>query len=163
MRTSKVGDRVQAHYTKRFADGSSHSSRRRGDQPLELTIGSAHPRLPGVTSGLVGLVEGQKVTVQVAAEEAYGMPDPTRVFRVDRARFPADEELTIGKQALMQVRQGRIRRVRVLEVHERTVVIDANHPRSGQAMELEVELVAFLASGAANRTLGIFDSNRPAT
>jgi hypothetical protein len=38
MRTNQIGDRVQAHYTKRFNDGPRRSSRLRGDQPLELLI-----------------------------------------------------------------------------------------------------------------------------
>jgi len=146
MQTSQVGDRVRAHYVKRFADGSIRSSRIRGDAPLEVTIGTAHPRLPGLGSGLVGLAEGQTVTVHVPAEEAHGMPDPTRIRRVDRARFPADEQLTTGRRVLMRLTRGRTRRVRVLEVLGQVVVVDTNHPRSGLSIELEVELVSFLTA-----------------
>jgi FKBP-type peptidyl-prolyl cis-trans isomerase SlpA len=146
MRTSQIGDRVQAHYTKRFADGSSRSSRVRGDAPLEITVGTAHPQLPGLGSRLVGLAEGQSVAVNVSAEEAYGLPDPTRIFRVDRARFPGDERLAAGQRVSMRLSGGRTRRVRVLEVHGGVVVIDTNHPRSGQPLKLEVELVAILTS-----------------
>jgi FKBP-type peptidyl-prolyl cis-trans isomerase SlpA len=161
MRMSQIGDRIQAHYTKRFTDGSSRSSRRRGEEPLELVIGNTHPSLPAVTSRLVGLGVGQKVTIQVSASEAYGMPDPTRIFRVDRARFRADEKLKIGDFALMQVRDGRARRVRVLEIHERIVVIDANHPRCGQSLELEMELVAFMTPVLESNKSG-HDSRRAA-
>jgi FKBP-type peptidyl-prolyl cis-trans isomerase 2 len=40
-------------------------------------------------------------------------------------------------------RKGRRRPVRILEVSDAAVVIDANHPWAGQALELEVELVGF--------------------
>jgi FKBP-type peptidyl-prolyl cis-trans isomerase SlpA len=146
MRTSQIGDRVQAHYTKRFEDGSIRSSRFRGNKPLELTVGNAHPGLPGVATNLVGLEVGQKVKVQVSAAEAYGLPDPTRTFRVDRARFRSDETFEIGSRVTMQLRRGRTRQVRILEVLGKTVVIDGNHPRCGQPMELELELVAFLTA-----------------
>jgi peptidylprolyl isomerase len=144
MRMSQVGDRVQAHYTKRFTDGSARSSRLQGEQPLELIVGSPHPRLPGIASGLVGLEVGQKVTLHVPANEAYGMPDPQRISQVDRARFTADEKLEVGKRASMQLGRGRTRRVTILEIHERKVVVDTNHPRCGQSLELDVELVAIL-------------------
>ncbi len=145
MRTSQVGDRVRVHYAKKFEDGTVRSSRVSGKAPLELTVGTNHPRLPGLGSELVGLGEGEIVTVRVPAERAYGMPDPTRIRRVDRARFPADEDLTAGRQVWMRVSKGRTRPVRVMEVLGRVVVVDTNHPRCGQSIELEVELVTVIA------------------
>ena len=145
MRTSQLGDRVRVHFVKRFEDGSVRSSRARGEEPLELTVGTAHPRLPGVDRELVGLGEGQTVAVAVPAERAYGQSDPARVRRVDRARFSADETVTAGRRARMRLSGGRSRRVRIVEVREQVVVIDTNHPRSGQRLEVEVELVAILA------------------
>jgi DNA-binding NarL/FixJ family response regulator len=38
--------------------------------------------------------------------------------------------------------------VRVLEVTGKAVVVDANHPRAGQRLDLEVQLVAFCEPGA---------------
>lgn len=146
MRTTQVGDRVQVHYVKRFEDGAVRSSRVRGDVPLEVTVGIPHPRLPGLGAGLVGHAVGDVVTVRVPAEKAHGMPDPTRVRRADRARFPADEELTAGRRVWMRLTRGRTRRVRVVEVLGGTVVVDTNHPRCGQAVVLEVEVVSIVTA-----------------
>jgi FKBP-type peptidyl-prolyl cis-trans isomerase 2 len=154
METSQIGDRIQAHFTKRFTDGSSSSSRLRGDKPLEMIVGTAHPRLPGVGTRLEGMSVGDTVTINVSPQEAYGMPDPARIFRVDRARFLANEKLEVGKRMLMQLKGGRTRRVRILEIHERIVVIDTNHPRCGQSVVLDVELVAILPQSSGNRTSG---------
>ena len=52
------------------------------------------PRLPGLGSELSGVGEGATVIVRVPAAQAHGLPDPARIRRVDRARFPADEDLT---------------------------------------------------------------------
>jgi FKBP-type peptidyl-prolyl cis-trans isomerase 2 len=46
-------------------------------------------------------------------------------------------------------RQGRKRLVRIVEVRERVVVVDTNHPRAGQPLELEVELVTIHTPDAA--------------
>src|SRR6516162_8638004 len=54
MRTVQQGDRVLVHYVKRFQDGSVASSRDRCEAPLELTVGTDHPRLPGLGLALVG-------------------------------------------------------------------------------------------------------------
>jgi FKBP-type peptidyl-prolyl cis-trans isomerase 2 len=153
MRTTQIGDRVRAHYTKRFSDGSVRSSRAHGSAPLEVTIGTDHPRLRGLGTELVGVAVGRTVVVHVPPERAYGLPDPGRIHRVDRARFHADEELTAGRMVWVRLSRGRTRRVRVLEVRGRTVVVDTNHPRSGQSVEMELEVVAILApnTGAANR------------
>lgn len=146
MRMSQVGDRVQVHYVKRFEDGSVRSSRGRNDAPLELTVGSRHPRLPGVGEELVGLAPGATVTVNVPAERAYGVPDPARVRRVSRSRFRPGEGLVAGRLARLRDGEGRPRVVRVVEVRGRVVVVDTNHPRSGQSVVVEVELVTILAA-----------------
>ncbi len=141
MRTSQVGDRVRIHYAKTFQDGTVQSSRTEG-RPVEMTIGSADRRLPGLGLGLVGLSEGQAVALDVAAENAYGLPDPQRIKRVTRARFAA--ELEPGRRVRMRLSGGRTRTVGVVEVQGDTVLIDLNHPRCGQSVRIEVELVAIL-------------------
>lgn len=144
MRTSQLGDRVRVHYVQRFQDGSVRSSRDGGNTPLEVTVGTDHRRLPGLGLELVGLSEGKVVALDVPAERAYGLADPGRVKRVARTRFPADEEVTPGRRARMRLTRGRSLTVRVVEVCGLVVVVDTNHRRSGQAVNLEVELITFI-------------------
>lgn len=139
MQTAQPGDRVQVHYVKRFQDGSVASSRDR--TPIELTVGIDHPRLPGLGLALVGLAPGTSTKVSVPPESAYGAPDPARVHRLARTRFPQDKPLPVGKWVRIQSRQGRHRLVRILEVRAKSVVVDTNHRWAGLALELEVELV----------------------
>ncbi|MCI0459280.1 MAG: FKBP-type peptidyl-prolyl cis-trans isomerase [Gemmataceae bacterium] len=139
MQAAQAGDRVQVHYVKRWQDGSVKSSRARA--PLELTVGIDHPRLPGLGLALVGLAPGGTTTVKVSAECAHGLPNPTRVHRLARSRFAKDQPLAIGKWIRLLNREGRQRLVRIVEVQPDIVVVDANHRRAGQALELEVELI----------------------
>jgi peptidylprolyl isomerase len=147
MQAAQAGDRVQVHYVKRWQDGSVKSSRAR--PPLELTVGIDHPRLPGLGLALVGLAPGSTTTVKVPAECAYGLPRPTRVHRLARARFTKDQPLAIGKWVRLLNREGRPRLVRIVEVQPDVVVIDANHRRAGQALELEVELIGIQSAGGS--------------
>jgi FKBP-type peptidyl-prolyl cis-trans isomerase 2 len=141
MRRCQAGDRVQVHYVLRFQDGTVRSSRTAGVPPLEVTVGTDHRLLPGLGQGLFGLTEGQVVALDVPAERAYGLRDPDRIKRVTRARF-ADGDVVPGRRARMRLSQGRSRTVRIVEAIGGVVVVDLNHPRCGQSVRLEVELVA---------------------
>jgi FKBP-type peptidyl-prolyl cis-trans isomerase 2 len=147
MQTAQPGDRVQVHYVKRLQDGAVASSRARA--PLEVTVGIDHPRLPGLGLALVGLAPGTSTTVSVPPERAYGSPDPARVRRWARTRFPKDKSLSVGKWVQVPNSQGRHRLVRILEVRGKTVVVDTNHRAAGQALDLEVELVSIRTPDAA--------------
>jgi FKBP-type peptidyl-prolyl cis-trans isomerase 2 len=146
MQTAQPGDRVQVHYIKRFQDGSKMSSRNRA--PLEITVGVDHPRLPGLGLALVGLAPGTRTRVQVPPQQAYGLSESSRVHRWARERFPKDQPLPVGKWMKFENSQGRRRLVRILEVHDRMVVVDTNHRFAGQALDLEVELVGIQAAPA---------------
>jgi peptidylprolyl isomerase len=140
MRLIRQGDRVQVHYTKSFQDGSVVSSR--GKSPTEVTVGVDHPRLPGLGLALVGLAEGESRTLVVPAEGAYGPSDPGRIHRLACARFAGHEGLSVGMWVRIQDRRQRRRLVRVVEIQEHMVVVDSNRRWAGQALELEVRVVA---------------------
>lgn len=142
MRTAQQGDRVQVHYVKRFQDGSVASSRSRGRPPLELTVGTDHPGLPGLGLGLVGLAPGGHVTLRVPAAGTFGLPQPDRVRRLARTRFAEHPALPVGQWVRLLDRRGRRRLVRIVEVRERVVVVETRPHRAGQALELDVELLA---------------------
>jgi len=154
MQTAQPGDRVQVHYVKRFQDGSRASSRRHA--PLEVTVGVDHPRLPGLGLALVGLAPGARTTVQVPPQSPNRAADP-RVRRCARTRFPQDRPLVVGQWVRVQDQQGRRRSVRILEVLDKTVIVDTNHRSVAQTLELEVELVGIHAvrtdNPAARHTL----------
>ena len=147
MQNAQRGDRVQVHYVKRLQDGSVASSRKHG--PIEMTVGLDHPRLPGLGMALVGLAPGTRITVRVPPHLAYGRPDPTRIHTWARTRFAKDQALAVGKWVPITNSQGRRRLVQILEVRGNRVVVDTNHRWAGQELELDVELIAIHASGAA--------------
>lgn len=138
MRTILQGDRVQVHYVKRLQDGSVVTSR----EPIELTAGIDHPRLPGLGAALVGLGPGQATMLTVPPEKAYGLPDPGRVRRWPRRRFPEHAAIRPGEQVRFIDARGRRRLVRILEADGDMVLVDINHRWAGQTLELEVRVVA---------------------
>ena len=147
MRKAIQGDHVQVHYVKRFQDGSTTSSR--GRSPLEVTVGKAHPRLPGLGLALVGLAAGESRTLRVPPEQAYGMRNPNRVRSLGRRCFPPDKALAVGKWVRLMGRRGR-HWARILEVRDKVVVVDVNHRWAGLALELEVEVLAIQDSATGS-------------
>lgn len=143
MRTTELGDKVQVRYKIRTQSGTTGT--RRGLAPIEVIIGSDHPRLPGLGSALVGLAPGMRVTVQVPSERGFGPHDPARVLHWPRERLPRHVTLMPGKLVRMTNDRGRQRFVRIVEVNGDRVVVDTNHPWAGRALELEVELIAIVA------------------
>jgi peptidylprolyl isomerase len=119
-----------------------------------MTVGVDHPRLPGLGLTLVGMAPGARTKVTVPPEQAYGMPDPGRVFRLARTRFPAHQVLPIGKWVHILDRHGRRRLVRILEARAKLVVVDNNHPQAGQALDLEVELVSIQTPATGSDSQG---------
>jgi FKBP-type peptidyl-prolyl cis-trans isomerase 2 len=150
MRTVQPGDRVQVHYVKRLQDGTTAHSR----EPLEVTVGIDHPRLPGLGTELVGLTVGQAATLTVPPERAYGLSNPARIRRCSAQRFPKQALLRAGKLIRFTPTRGRRRLVRILNVDNKGVVVDANHPWAGQSLELEVKLVAFLEPNTRSEISG---------
>jgi peptidylprolyl isomerase len=156
MRVIQWGDKVQVHYVKVFQDGSVVSSR--GKAPTELTVGADHPRLPGLGLELMGLAVGESRTFTVPARDAYGPFNPRLIRRMAGWRFAGQKDLSVGQWVRVWDRQCRRRLVRIVEIGEITVVVDANHRWAGQSLELEVRVIAIrgpeIASGADNGAEG---------
>ena len=156
MRVVRPGDKIQVHYVKRFQGGGTVSSR--GKTPTELIVGTAHPRLPGLELTLVGLAVGDSRTLLLPAEQAYGPFNPRLVRRLARRRFAEHADLSVGQYVRVWDRQHRRRLVRIVEIGEATVVVDANRRWAGQSLELEVEVLAIfepeVTSGAGKGAEG---------
>lgn len=140
MTQAKTGDTVRIHYTGTLSDGSTFDSSE-GREPLEFTVGSGQI-IPGLDAALPGMEVGERKTVEVPADEAYGQPDPDARQAVPRADVPADIPLDIGTRLQVQTPQGQAMPVTVAEVTESEVILDANHPLAGRDLTFAIELVS---------------------
>ena len=139
MTQVKTGDTVRIHYTGTLEDGSTFDSSD-GRDPLEFTVGSGQI-IPGLDKAMTGMSVGEKKTVEVPADEAYGQPDPNALQAVPRGEIPADIPLDLGTQLQVQTPQGQVLPVTVVEVTEEQVTLDANHPLAGKDLTFAIELV----------------------
>ncbi|RNC71741.1 MAG: peptidylprolyl isomerase [Desulfuromonadales bacterium] len=111
--------------------------------PMELTIGSDE-FFTQIEEGLIGMAPGEKKTVTIPAEEAFGEYDEEKVFSIPREQFPADITPEVGQELVLTDEEGEDIGVTVVEVTDEGVTLDANHPLAGENITYEYELVEIL-------------------
>lgn len=139
MTEVKSGDTVAIHYTGTLLDGSTFDSST-GRDPLELVVGSGQI-IPGLDVALPGMTVGDKKTVEIPSEQAYGPANPEMRQAVPREGIPEEIPLEIGTQLQMQTPDGQAMPVMVVDVDEATVTLDANHPLAGKDLKFDIELM----------------------
>lgn len=142
MAKAKIGDRVKVHYTGKLEDGTVFDSSLEGE-PLEFTIGSGEI-IPGFEDEIIGMEEGEKKTFTIPTDKAYGPHREELMLTVGRDEFPPDIQPSEGQQLQLRQPDGRVFYVVVIEVNEKTVTLDANHPLAGKDLTFDVELVEIL-------------------
>lgn len=140
MTTAKSGDKVRIHYTGTLSDGSVFDSSE-GRDPLEFTLGSGQV-IPGFDTGVTGMEVGEKKTIEIPCDQAYGPSNPGAIQDVPRDQIPAEIPLEVGLQLQMQSPQGQVIPVTVIKVTEEAVTLDANHALAGKDLTFALELVS---------------------
>lgn len=139
MQQVKSGDTVRVHYNGKLTDGSTFDSST-GRDPLEFQVGSGAV-IQGFDEGVMGMSVGQKKTVTIPAEEAYGSVEEDRIFEFPIDRFPPDLKPEAGMSLNMSNGQGDYIPVVIIEVRDDVAVLDANHPLAGKDLVFDIELM----------------------
>jgi FKBP-type peptidyl-prolyl cis-trans isomerase 2 len=139
MQQAKAGDTVKVHYHGKLTDGTTFDSSE-GREPLQFTVGNGDV-IRGFDDGVTGMTVGQKKTVHIPADDAYGQKDENRVVEFPKTNFPADLKPEVGMQLNMTNGSGQVIPVVIQEVGQDTVMLDANHPLAGQDLVFDIELV----------------------
>ena len=149
MQQVNNGDKVKVHYHGRLTDGTTFDSSE-GREPLEFEVGSGNV-IAGFDEGVKGMTVGQKKTVQIPVDQAYGPKDPEMIVEFPKANFPPDMEPEVGMRLNMTNNTGQVIPVVIVDVKPETVILDANHPLAGEDLVFEIELVSI--GGAASRII----------
>lgn len=137
---AKKGDKVKVHYTGKLAEGIVFDSSQ-GAEPLEFELGTGQV-IEGFDNGIIGMVIGERKTVHIPINQAYGPADEQNVIRIPRSEIPEDMELEIGMVLNMhQDGSGNVMQVAVADFDEQSVVLDGNHPLAGKDLIFDIELV----------------------
>ncbi len=139
MQQVKKGDTIKVHYHGKLVDGTTFDSSE-GREPLEFVVGCGMV-IPGFDDGVTGMAVGDKKTVQIPADEAYGPKQEDMIMEFPKEKFPAEMVPEVGMQLNMNNGQGQSFPVVIVEVLDEVVVLDANHPLAGQDLIFDLELI----------------------
>jgi FKBP-type peptidyl-prolyl cis-trans isomerase 2 len=139
MQEARDGDKVKVHYHGRLRSGETFDSSE-GRDPLEFTVGAGQ-MIKGFDEGVKGMQVGDKKTVEIGADEAYGQRETENIIEFPKDQFPPGMNPEVGMQLMLSDNQGRQFPVVVAEVKEESVVLDANHPLAGQDLIFDIEMM----------------------
>ena len=140
MAQVKSGDTVRVHYHGKLTNGTTFDSSE-GRDPLEFTVGSGQV-IKGFDDAMLDMNIGDKKTVNIPVDNAYGQRSDDMMMEYPLAEFPAEMKPEIGMELHMSDNMGNVFPVVIMEIKEDSVVLDANHPLAGEDLVFEIELVS---------------------
>ena len=144
MTQAKSGDTIRIHYKGTLQLGEVFDSSE-GRDPLEFALGSGMI-IAGLDQAIHGMIAGEKKVVEIPCLEAYGPINPAARQPVPRTEFPDDIPMEVGIQLQMQSPEGQVIPVKIVEITETEVTLDANHPLAGQDLTFDFEVVGIDAA-----------------
>lgn len=139
MSPANDGNTVKVHYTGKLEDGTVFDSSE-GRDPLEVKLGD-NAVIPGFEKGLVGMETGDKKTITIPSEDAYGPHRDDLIVEANQSDFPENITPEIGLQLQIQKSDGQKLLVTIVKIEDDKVALDANHPLAGKTLTFDVEMI----------------------
>lgn len=136
---AKYGDTVRVHYTGKLEDGTVLATTT-NKPPAQFTLGQGHD-IRGLDIAVVGMSVGEFSTAKISADNAYGPYRREMTQTVPINQFPANIKPSVGQMLQDHQEDGRIINVKVAEVCDTSVTLDANHPLAGKDIIFDVQLI----------------------
>lgn len=128
---------VSFHYTLKNAAGEEmESSRER--EPMSYLHG-ANNIIAGLEKAMEGRAPGDKFSVTIEPEDAYGVRNEKNVQRVPLKRLKGIGKISVGQILNLKTNNGQVQ-VTVLKVGRFNVDVDGNHPLAGVQLTFDVEI-----------------------
>jgi FKBP-type peptidyl-prolyl cis-trans isomerase SlpA len=134
------GSEVEMLFSITLEDGTVADSTEDGE-PLRFVMGDG-TLIQGLELALYGLKAGDRQSVSIGPETAFGFRDDEAVRELPRGEFPPDIQPSPGVIIGFSTPTGDEVPGAVLEVGDEWVKIDFNHPLAGHEIRFDVEIVA---------------------
>lgn len=132
----KKGSKVKFDYTLTVDGKVQDTSAGRG--PLEYTHGAGQI-IQGLEEVLEQMNLGDKKTVEIKAEKAYGPVLQEAIKRVPKEAIMNADQLKVGDMVGAS-NEGHTFRAVVTEITDKEITLDFNHPLAGKDLTFEVEI-----------------------
>lgn len=139
MTKAEKGAKVKVHYTGKLDDGTVFGSSANSN-PVEFAVGE-HKVISGFEEAVEGMRQGEKKTFKIPPEKAYGPRNEGALFKMPRNKVPAEISPQVGQQLSINKDGGGSVSVRVAQITDQELVLDANHPLAGKNLTFDIELI----------------------
>ncbi len=126
------------HYTL-TEEGGGFSENSRDEDPVAYLHGHKNV-LPGLEDAMLGKKAGEKVSVILAPEQAYGARNPELQQRMSIKHLKFNGKLKAGDIAWVETQDGP-RQVTVIKPGKFMAEVDTNHPLAGKRLTFEIEII----------------------
>ncbi len=135
----QIGNVVSLHYTGTLSDGTVFDTSL-DREPLEFTVGD-EMLIPGFEAAVIGRTVGDKFSVTISPDDAYGEYSEELVFELPLSEVPQDITPEVGTTLELVGDEGELE-VTIIDLTEETVLLDANHELAGEQLTFEIEILA---------------------
>lgn len=129
---------VSIHYTLKDDNGTTVDSSI-GKEPLSYLHGRKNI-ISGLENSLTGKNVGDKLSVTILPEDAYGNYDEALIQVLPREAFGGVEDIQVGMQFYSESPEG-VQMITIKNVDGDQITVDANHPLAGQTLHFDVEIM----------------------
>ncbi len=133
---------IKVHYKGTLTDGTLFDSSE-GRDPLEFTVGAGQV-IAGFDAAVRDMEVGQSKQFLIACDDAYGQRDERLIQKVERTMLPPEMTPEVGMMLASTLPSGEQIPVKVSEVHDNHIMIDANHPLAGEDLNFDIELIEII-------------------
>ena len=142
----KQGDTVKVHYVGKLENGDEFDNSYKREQPIEFEPGTGR-MIKGFDEGVVGMSVGEKKTLTLLPEEAYGPRMDRAVMPIPKENFPEDFQANVGEMVEGTNDTGMPMRAVIMGVDGDNILLDFNHPLAGETLIFDVEIVDVVSNG----------------
>ncbi len=112
---------------------------------LEYLHGGYGGAFPKAEEALEGLEVGNKIDINLTAEEGFGESASELIMEVPLEQIP-EEGRRVGASIDGEGADGHVVKFRVTELGEQSLVLNGNHPLAGQGFRLMLEVLHIRAA-----------------
>lgn len=138
------GCAVTLHFSVALENGVEIDNTRQHDAPVQLVVGDGN-LLPGFDNALLGLKAGDRRTIHLPPEDAFGTWNPDNVQYFDTVKF---EDLPVEGNIIEFEDKAKASVFGVVKsVNADIIEVDFNHPLAGKNITFAVEVFKVTPSG----------------
>ena len=110
------------------------------EEPLSFIVGAKHV-ISGLDKAMPGMGIGDEKNVTIEPSEAYGEHDPELIHTMPKGQLSNELEPHLGMPLSVTLLNGQQMPAVIVEIEEKTVRADANHPLAGKTLHFKLKVL----------------------